>query len=86
MGKAVNLLVCGGSGIRTQVFMHARQTNILLLSYTPAPEPALGQDPPSNREAFRITALARQEPSFEIINHITSLAFSNPESVMELQN
>lgn len=54
-------LVCGGSGTRTQLFKHAK---LLLLSYTPTPEPALGQDPPGNKEAFRITALAQQELVF----------------------
>lgn len=63
-GLFVCLLVYGDSGTRTQVFKHARQTNILLLSYTPTPEPALGHDPPGNKEAFRITALAQQEPVF----------------------
>lgn len=38
-----------------QGFMHARGTSILPLSYTPAPEPVLGKDPPDNGEAFRIT-------------------------------
>lgn len=35
--------------------MHARETSILLLSYTPATEPVLGKDPPDKGEAFRIT-------------------------------
>lgn len=76
---------CGSSGVRTQGFMHARETGVLLLSYTPAPEPAPEKDPPGNREAFRMTnPLAQRELAGPLRSSVIPQDFIVP--VMELQN